>query len=210
MNINKTIRVCLVEDIELYADLLEEEVELTDDITFVRHYVSAIEALEGLPNDKPDVVLMDIDLKEEITGIECMFRVKDQIPKANFIMFTVFGDNDRLFDALKAGADGYVLKKDFKMVISSIREIMQGDSPMSKEIARKVTQSFRTQPGESLAELSPRELQVLEKIAQGYFNKEIGTLLNITEGGVKQHTYRIYKKLQVNNRVEATRKYRGE
>ena len=91
------IRVCLVEDIETYAELLQDEIDINEDILFVKHYTSAIEALEMLPFDQPDVVLMDIDLKEEITGIECLFRVKSKIPNAHFIMFTVFGDNDRPF-----------------------------------------------------------------------------------------------------------------
>ncbi len=210
MTNSKKIRLCLVEDEIIYGDLLQEELEGNDQITFVRHYTSAIEASTGLPNDKPDVVLMDIDLKEEITGIHCIAKVKDQLPNTHFIMFTVFGDNDNLFEALKVGAGGYVLKSDFQKIISAVMDITAGGAPMSREIARKVIASFRNQNTKLLSRLTPREMEVLEKISQGFLNKEIADVLSITEGGVKQHLHRIYKKLHVNNRVEATQKYWGK
>ena len=114
-----------------------------------------------------------------------------------------------LFDALKAGANGYVLKKDFHTVIPAIRTIISGGSPMSKEIARKVTSSFHQVTPSSLPQLTNREIEILSKIAEGLYNKEIADYFSIKENAVKQHIFRIYKKLQVNNRVEATRKYKG-
>ncbi len=210
MDHSKKTRICLVEDEEIYADLLQEEIDKTGDIIFVNHYTSAIEALDKLPEDQPNVVLMDIDLKEEINGIECMFRVKEKIPHAHFIMFTVFDENELLFNALRSGADGYVLKRDFHILIPAIREILKGGAPMSREIARKVTASFKAESNTALEQLTKREMEVLEKISQGFLNKEIAEILGISEGGIKQHLYRIYKKLQVNNRVEATQKYWGK
>jgi len=172
-------------------------------------YASAEEALEHLPQDKPDVILMDINLGG-MDGIECVRQLKAQMPEAQVLMLTVFEDTEKIFRALAAGASGYLLKRmPPKKLVEAIAEVRQGGSPMSAPIARKVVQSFQSAPprgGESVA-LSQRELSVINGLAQGIAYKQIADQLGVSIHTVRNYIRRIYEKLHVQSRTEAVAKF---
>ena len=172
-------------------------------------YASAEEALEHLPNDNPDVVLMDINLGG-MDGIECVRRLKTQMPQAQVLMLTVFEDTEKIFRALAAGASGYLLKRmSPKKLLEAITEVRDGGSPMSASIARKVVESFRAQPGrvDEAAELSQRERSVLNGLAEGLAYKQIADQLGVSIHTVRNYIRRIYEKLHVQTRTEAVAKF---
>jgi DNA-binding NarL/FixJ family response regulator len=172
-------------------------------------YASAEEALEHLPRDKPDVVLMDINLGE-MDGIECVRRLTALMPKAQVLMLTVFEDTDQIFRALAAGASGYLLKRlSPKKLLEAIEEVCAGGSPMSAPIARKVVQSFKNAPahGDESAELSPRERSVLDGLAKGLTYKQIADQLGVSIHTVRNYIRRVYEKLHVCTRTEAVAKF---
>jgi DNA-binding NarL/FixJ family response regulator len=172
-------------------------------------YASAEEALEHLPQDKPDVVLMDINLGE-MDGIECVRRLTALMPKAQVLMLTVFEDTDQIFRALAAGASGYLLKRlSPKKLLEAIEEVCAGGSPMSAPIARKVVQSFKNAPahGDESAELSPRERSVLDGLAKGLTYKQIADQLGVSIHTVRNYIRRVYEKLHVCTRTEAVAKF---
>jgi DNA-binding NarL/FixJ family response regulator len=170
---------------------------------------SGEEALEQLPALKPDVVLMDINLPG-MSGIECIARLKARLDQTQFLVITVYGDNERVFQALQAGASGYLLKRSSSTeVVAAIRDMLSGGSPMTGEIARKVVETFRRPATMALAgpDLTEREAEVLALLARGYANKEIATQLGITFDTVRAHLKKVYDKLHVRCRTEATAKY---
>lgn len=204
------IRVSIVEDQPDVLRSLVNTVNRTEGMTCVSSYPNGEEAAEGLPADRPDLVLMDIGLPK-MNGIECMMKVQVRAPRVDCLMFTVFDHDEMVFEALKAGAVGYVLKSDrVPGAIRAIQEWAAGGAPMSRDIARKVLGSFRPQQkinNPDFEELTQRQLKILELLSTGMLNKEIADLLGISEGTVKQHNYSIFKKLHVNNRMEAVNKY---
>ncbi|MCB0556908.1 MAG: response regulator transcription factor [Phaeodactylibacter sp.] len=204
------IRVSVVEDQLDVLNSLVKRIDRTEGMACVSHFTNAEDALAHLPQQRPDLVLMDIGLPK-MNGVECMIRVKLQAPEVDFLMFTVFDNDEYVFEALKAGAVGYVLKSERATgALRAIEEYAQGGAPMSRDIARKVLSSFHThnkKAGEGFENLTPQQLLILEQLSQGLLNKEIADRLGISEGTVKQHNYAIYKKLQVNNRTEAVQKY---
>jgi len=162
-----------------------------------------------LPAVKPDIVLMDINLPG-MNGIECIRRVKTVCPQLQFMMFTIYEDSEQVFDALAAGASGYLLKKTPRdKILPSIQELYEGGSPMSTQIARKVVAYFQKEKEASnnQAQLSAREREVLELLSKGFVYKEIAARLNIATGTVRQHIHKIYEKLHVQNRTEALNKF---
>ncbi len=173
------------------------------------HYGDAETALEGLPGDKPEVVLMDINLPG-MNGVECVRRLKRIAPATLIVMLTVYEDTENIFAALAAGATGYLLKRTTSAeLIEAIREVHRGGSPMTTHIARKVTQSFQKtglspQPAENL---STREQEVLDCLSQGFLYKEIAEKLGISYETVHTYIRRIYEKLQVRTRTEAVAKF---
>lgn len=172
-------------------------------------YSSAEEALEHLPEDKPDVILMDINLGE-MDGIECVRRLTALMPEAQVLMLTVFEDTEQIFRALAAGASGYLLKRlSPKKLLEAIQEVCEGGSPMSAPIARKVVQSFKTVPahGDNPVDLSPRERSVVEGLAGGLAYKQIADQLGVTIHTVRNYIRRIYEKLHVCTRTEAVAKF---
>lgn len=172
-------------------------------------YASAEEALEHLPRDKPDVILMDINLGE-MDGIECVRRLTTLVPGVLVLMLTVFEDTDQIFSALAAGASGYLLKRTPpKTLLDAIQEVCTGGSPMSASIARKVVQSFKSAPasGDGSAELSPRERSVLDGLAAGLPYKQIADQLGVSIHTVRNYIRRIYEKLHVCTRTEAVAKF---
>ncbi len=206
------ILVSIVEDQHDLRRSLVRQIDRQEGMRCISDFGSGESALIQLPTQKPDIVLMDIGLPK-MNGISCMLQLKRKVQNIDFIMFTVFEEDELVFDALKAGAVGYILKAGgAKEVVQAIKEYQLGGSPMSRVIARKVLSSFSNQNkkhAEALEPLSKTQKQILEHLADGLLNKEIADLMNITEGTVKQHNYAIYQKLQVNNRVEAVKKYLG-
>ena len=172
-------------------------------------YATAREALEHLPQDKPDVILMDINLGE-MDGIECVRRLTALMPEALVLMLTVFEDTEQIFRALAAGANGYLLKRMApKQLLEAIEDVCAGGSPMSAPIARKVVQSFKTVPAhaDESAELSPRERSVLDGLAGGLAYKQIANQLGVSIHTVRNYIRRIYEKLHVRTRTEAVAKF---
>lgn len=204
------IRVSLVEDAEEVRLSLKNHILQTAGMTCAGDYADGESALAALLYEETDIVIMDIGLPG-ISGIECMFRVKQQRPDLRFLMLTVFDNDDQVFEALKAGADGYLLKRDpIEKILQAIRELYEGGSPMSRAVALKVLQSFRPPLRKNTGNpLTARETEILENLSTGLLYKEIAARLFISEGTVKQHVNHIYQKLQAQNRTEAINKYKA-
>ena len=205
----KIITVSIVDD---EADLREHiagYLAAAGNIRCMSAYASAEEALKHLPQDQPDVILMDINLGD-MDGIECVRRLTVLMPKALVLMLTVFEDTDQIFRALAAGASGFLLKRLApKKLLEAIEEVCAGGSPMSTPIARKVVQSFKTSPaqGNESVELSEREHAVLDGLAAGLAYKQIAVQLGISIHTVRNYIRRIYEKLHVCSRTEAVAKF---
>ena len=172
-------------------------------------YSSAKEALQHLPTDRPDVVLMDIHMKG-MDGIECVERLKLLVPEIQIVMLTVYEDTDQIFKALSVGASGYLLKRlSPTKLLQAIREVHAGGSPMSSSIARKVVASFQKagKEAEKQSLLSPRETMVLDCLAKGLTYKQIADQLEISIDTIRTYLRRVYEKLHVQSRTEAVAKY---
>jgi DNA-binding NarL/FixJ family response regulator len=205
----KIIHVSIVDDNPDLREQIAGYLNAAANIRCKSAYASAEEALEHLPADKPDVVLMDINMGE-MDGIECVRRLTTLMPEAQVLMLTVFEDTEQIFRALAAGASGYLLKRlSPKKLLEAIEEVCQGGSPMSASIARKVVQSFKgapPHPDESAA-LSPRERSVLDGLAEGLAYKQIADQLGVSIHTVRNYIRRIYEKLRVCTRTEAVAKF---
>jgi len=207
------IKVVIVEDLAEVAEGLTAFIQQDEALQLLATYRTAEAAALELPILKPDIVIMDINLPG-MTGIECVRRVKVLEPSIQFMMFTVYENNDQVFEALKAGASGYLLKKTPPLqIIESIKELQQGGSPMSASIARKLVTLFVDQhtvkATPEAAVLTPREKEVLNLIAKGLLYKEIAEQLGISFHTVRQHIGKIYEKLHVQNKTEAINKVFG-
>lgn len=203
------IRVAIVEDDEGIRASLGNMLGRSSDCRPVCSYADAEQALAELPAHRPDVVLMDINLPR-MDGIECVRRLKEHLPATQFVMLTVYGDSDRLFRSLMAGASGYLLKRaPSSGLLSAIREVHAGGSPMTPQIARRVVQHFRQipEPSPGVEKLTPREKEILAQLAQGFLYKEIGDHLGISMDTVRTYIRKIYDKLQVHSRTAAMIKY---
>ena len=201
------------------VSIVDDEKELRQSIaTFVNGspgfkcisaYGSAREALDHLPSEKPDVVLMDIHMKG-MDGIECVERLKALVPEIQIVMLTVYEDTDQIFKALSVGASGYLLKRlSPTKLLQAIREVHAGGSPMSSSIARKVVASFQKtgKEAEKQSNLSPREQMVLDCLAKGLTYKQIADELTISIDTIRTYIRRVYEKLHVQSRTEAVAKY---
>jgi RNA polymerase sigma factor (sigma-70 family) len=206
------ISVSIVEDNDQLRATLAKVIGRAPGFKFASDYRSAEDALAGLPKVKPDVVLMDINLPG-MNGVECVRQLKTLVPATEVMMLTVYEDTENIFNALAAGASGYMLKRtSSKELIEAIHEVKRGGSPMTTHIARKVAQSFQKSSGQQraadeLSELSEREQQVLDLLSQGLIYKEIADKLNISYETVHTYIRRIYEKLQVRTRTEAVAKF---
>lgn len=206
------VKIAIVEDNKTTRESLETIINLSSDCKCICICETAEEALTAIPKQKPDVVLMDIQLPK-MSGVECVARLKEAMPSVQVIMVTVYQDPDRIFRALRAGASGYLLKRATPdKVLGAIRDVRQGGVPMSAEIARKVLHFFQSQPavdsGADVDKLSPREREILDLIAPGYSNKEIADKLGISIESIRWHLKNIYHKLHVHSRTEAAAKFR--
>jgi DNA-binding NarL/FixJ family response regulator len=205
------INVAIVEDDEEIRATLSDRIAGSSWLHLVCCCPDAETALTELPRNKPDVVLMDINLPK-MDGVECVRRLKPQLPDAQFVMLTVYEDNNRLFQSLTAGASGYLLKRTSPAkLLAAIREAQGGGSPMTPQIARRVVQHFRRlpEPASELQKLTPRENDVLDQLAKGFRYKEIVENLGITQGTLNGYIRSVYEKLHVQSRTEAVVKYLG-
>jgi DNA-binding NarL/FixJ family response regulator len=202
-------KVAIVEDNSTLRHYLAELISRTDGYSCVCTCGSAEEAMAKLPEVRPHVVLMDIHLPGE-SGIACTAFLREKMPKVHVIMLTVYKDIETIFQALKAGACGYVLKReDEQDILNAIAEVRAGGAPMTSQIARMVVRSF-SQPTDQESEtsqLSAREMEILALVAKGYSNKEVSSDLKISVGTVRIHLGHIYEKLHVRCRTEAAAKY---
>jgi RNA polymerase sigma factor (sigma-70 family) len=200
------ITVSIVEDNDKLRGTLARVLNRADGFRCVSQYGSAEDALKDLPNVKPEVVLMDINLPG-MNGVECVRQLKPLLPQTQVMMLTVYEDTENIFKALAAGANGYMLKRtSTKELIEAIHEVKRGGSPMTMHIARKVVQSFQ-KAALSTETLSEREQQVLDLLSQGLIYKEIAEKLGISYETVHTYIRRIYEKLQVRTRTEAVAKF---
>ena len=206
------IRVCVVEDNHFLRHAFGQMVCNGVGYDLVGSCDSGEAALANIPTILPDVVLMDIDMGV-ISGIEAVRVLKEKCPHVQFIMCTVHDEEEKIFQALSAGASGYLLKSTQPdAILLAIKEMYNGGAPMSSQIASKVVASFRVKSqvnNEAIEKLSAREAEILSELVNGLLYKEIAVKLGISQETVRKHVYNIYKKLQVNNRVEAFNKYYG-
>jgi len=206
------INVSIVEDDAKLRATLERYLAAQPGFRCVSAYPNAEAAVSGLPEARPDVVLMDINLPG-MNGIECVSRLRKELPLLKIIMLTVFEESEQVFKALSAGAFGYLVKSSRPTkILEAIREVHAGGSPMSGNIARKVVQSFQAQAS-ARAEtdtLSARELEVLQALSKGHTYKQIAAELGISLGTVRTYIQRIYEKLHVHSHAEAVMKFAGK
>lgn len=207
------ITVSIVEDNEQLRMTLSKVIARSEGFEFVSDYGTAEEALDSLVEDKPQVVLMDINLPG-MNGVECVRQLKQKLPSVQVIMLTAYEDTENIFNSLAAGAMGYLLKRTPRSeLLEAIQDVVKGGSPMTAHIARKVVQSFQrpvaapqATPSETMS-LSQREQEVLDFLSQGFLYKEIAEKLGISYETVHTYIRRIYEKLQVRTRTEAVAKF---
>jgi DNA-binding NarL/FixJ family response regulator len=204
------IRVSIVEDDQVTRESLAELLSLAKGIEVLATYADAESAIKAVPAKVPDVLLVDINLPGK-SGIECVAALKAALPKLQMLMLTTYDNSDAIFDSLRAGADGYLLKRTRgPELITAIKEVHEGGSPMSASIARKVVTYFqapRPSSNPELETLTPREQEILKHLADGLHYKEIADQLGISTSTVRAHLHTIYGKLHVQSRTEAVVKY---
>lgn len=204
------ITISIIEDNQQFRDALEAIISSQDDFGLVGSYDGAEKAIDPIIMNPPDIIITDITLPG-MRGTELIVRIKDKLPKTQFMVCSIHDDDNTIFEALKSGASGYILKDPVTStdIIKAIRELYNGGSPMSPFIARKVISSFQkpviNDPGYLL---SQREKEVLEWLAKGLLYKEIAERLGIGTETVKKHLKNIYQKLHVQNKIEALNKFR--
>jgi len=209
------ISVCVVDDNRELRNALEEIISMSEGYKCTGTIGTAEDALSQLPLMRPDVVLMDINLGSAESGIDVVRILKPRIPGTNFMMCTVYEENEKIFEALSAGASGYILKKtDPARLLEAIRELYEGGAPMSSQIARKVVAAFQEKArevtgAEELDVLTTREKEILELLSKGLMYKEIAYQIFLSPETVRKHVYHIYEKLHVTNRVAAVNKFYG-
>jgi len=203
------ITVAVVEDVQDTREALVALINGATSLRCVASYPTAEKALQDMPLRKPQVALVDINLPG-MSGIECVPLLQERIPGIHVLMLTTYEESDLIFDSLRAGAAGYLLKNlPPDELIQALEDVQQGGAPMSMQIARKVVQYFHPQnrKGSAVDSLSPREYEVLSLLACGQLYKEIADKLGIGLGTVRTHQRRIYEKLHVQSRTEATLKF---
>ena len=203
------IRVSIVEDNRGTRESLTELLGRAPSLRFVTAHPSGEDALKQIPVDPPDVVLMDINLPK-MNGIECVAQLKQQLPKTQVLMLTTYEESDLIFDSLRRGASGYLLKNTLPAdLVSAIEQVHAGGAPMSMQIARKVVNHFQQikKPQSDMEQLTKRESEILALLAKGFLYKEIADQLGISLSTVRAHLHTVYEKLHVQSRTEAVVKY---
>lgn len=205
------IKVSVVEDDAQARELLVGWINRSKEFECVSDHGSAEEAMATLPKMCPNIVLMDINLPG-MNGPDCVQQLKPLLPDTQFVMVTIYEDSDHIFQALQAGANGYLLKQTERTaLLAALRQVHGGGSPMTPNIARKVVRAFQQpqpqQKPDAMSELSPRENEILQLLAQGFLYKEIAEQLGIKLPTVDSHIRRIYEKLHVRSRSQAIARY---
>ena len=200
----------MVEDLEEVRNGMASLLTLDERFEMLATFANAEKAAAELPAWQPDIIIMDINLPG-MNGIECIKKVKPLCPQSQFIMFTIYEDDEKVFEALTAGASGYLLKKTpLSKITDALLELHSGGSPMSTQIARKVIRRLQNnKPSQEIKVLTVRENEVLQLLAKGLLYKEIADKLAISPDTVRQHIHHIYEKLHVQNRTEAINKAYG-
>ncbi len=205
------IKVAIVEDSRGTRESLTELLGRAPTLRCVGAYANGEEALRDIPGEPPDVVLMDINLPG-MSGIECVGRLRDRLPKTQVLMLTTYEETDLIFDSLRNGASGYLLKNmPPAELIQAVEQVHAGGAPMSMQIARKVVNHFQQikKPTSDVEKLTKREQEILSLLAKGYLYKEIADQLSITLSTVRAHLHTIYEKLHVQSRTQAVVKFLG-
>ena len=205
----ETIDVAIVEDIDEIRDALRVLIDGSQGFSCKNVYSNAEQAIHDLPAVCPDVALVDIHLPGGRSGTEIVHELKEKMPGTQFMMCTIYDDDDHIFEALKAGATGYILKRTSPaQILEAIRDLHSGGSPMSSEVARRVINTIQKEnaPSEEMENLTPREREILDLLALGFLYKEIAEKLAISKDTVKKHIHNIYEKLHVQTRTEALNK----
>lgn len=210
---NSAIRIAMVEDDDLVRESMKLLLAGEPGYSCVAAYSNARDAIANVRKARPDVMLVDINLPG-MSGIQCVREIKKILPATQMVMLTMFEDDDMVFESLRAGASGYLLKRTPRAeILSAIAEVHRGGSPMSSSIARKVVRMIgglsaaRPHASAELELLSAREKEVLEQLAGGRRYKEIAVTLGISVETVRTHLRRIYEKLHVTSRTEAAVKF---
>lgn len=206
------ISVSIVEDDPKTRQSLLRLLSRAAHVRCLGHYATGEEALRGIPVERPDVALVDINLPR-MSGIECVAKLKLKLPLLRILMLTTYEDSERIFDSLRAGASGYLLKKaGYARLVQAVEEVHTGGAPMSAPVARQVVEQFHRieKPASDVEKLTAREQEILALLVKGYLYKEISDRLNITMSTVSMHLQHIYEKLHVQSRAEATAKYFGQ
>ncbi|MEF9479738.1 response regulator [Chryseobacterium sp. RRHN12] len=204
-----SISIAIVEDEKNYNNALKKVINYQKDMKVIAQFFDGNDAMMHLPGISPDVVMMDIQL-QDMLGIEIIEKLRKEMPETQFIMCTSFDDDEKIFNSLKAGAMGYLVKgESMDKILSSIRDVYSGGAPMSFSIARRVLKHFENKLPEikGFDELTEREKEILELLSQGLLYKEIADKKFISIDTVKKHVGNIYRKLHVNNKVEAVNKF---
>ena len=204
------IKICIVED---NADMRESVAQALNEagVRCTGTYATAEAAVQDLPFQKPDVALVDINLPG-MNGIECVAKLKEQMPQLQVLMLTRYEQSDMIFDSIRAGASGYLLKRTpAAQLIQAIEQVHSGGAPMTPQIARKFITHFQQiqKPSSDMEKVTPREQEVLALLAKGYLYKQIAETLGISLNTLRAHLRAIYDKLHVHSRTEATVKYLG-
>ncbi len=206
------ITFCVVEDQPELRQSLVEWLSGAPGLRCVGSHATGEEALRQIPKELPDVVLMDINLPG-MGGIQCVSRLKQSMPDLDVLMLTTYDDGQSIFDSLRAGAGGYLLKNQSREeLVAAVQQVHAGGSPMSMQIARKVINHFHSphQSGSEIEQLTNREHEILRLLAKGYMYKEIADQLGISMSTMRTHISAVYQKLHVHSRTEATLKFVGK
>jgi len=204
------IKVSIIEDDSRFRESLAILINGAEGFRCVGDYPNAEVALKEIPKNWPDVLLMDINLPK-MSGIMCVPRLKALNPDLQVIMLTAYMDGQQIFDSLKAGASGYLIKKTSPgEILEAVQEVHAGGAPMSTAIARKIVQHFHQEPSAEMNSLTTRECELLNLLAKGHQDKEIADMLSISALTVRTHLRNIYEKLHAKSRTEAVIKFLGK
>lgn len=210
---DRKIKIGILEDLKEVNELLRDAFNMEEDLICQQVYFNAEDAMHFLPMSPVDILIVDIGLPRA-SGIEAIRFLTEFCPTTQYCMFTVYEDDDKIFNSLQAGAKGYILKgSSSDKIVAAVRELFQGGSPMSPSIARRILdvfQKMQVTPVLVALPLTQREQEILHHLSKGLLYKEIGDLLGITTGTVKQHLHKVYDKLQVSNKTEAINKMKNQ